>query len=269
MGYDKNYVYAATNLLDEKYYIGKTFDLNERWTNHKSSARKGSSCYFHRALNKYGAENFDLKILAETETEQEALDLERLWIILTGSYKEEIGYNLTFGGDGVRPNEATRKKESAANKGRRKTEEEKEHLRRINTGRRHSLESIAKMRIVQSGRVTSEETKAKQSAVRKGRFGGENHPMYGKKHSEESRKKMSESLSGRDSWNNGLPWGEETRQKMSEGQKKRFEDHPEDREYLSNKSKQLWRNPEYRAKMKASQDARYAREREEKLKAAA
>ena len=44
---------------------------------------------------------------------------------------------------------------------------------------------------------------------------GKNHPMYGKKHSEETRKKMSESHKGKPSWNKGIPMSKETRAKLS------------------------------------------------------
>ena len=41
-----------------------------------------------------------------------------------------------------------------------------------------------------AGKKHSDETKRKISKSKKGRCGGENHPMFGKKHSEESREKM-------------------------------------------------------------------------------
>lgn len=48
---------------------------------------------------------------------------------------------------------------------------------------------------------------------------GNNHPMYGKKHTEETRLKISNSLKGKSSWNKGKSWGEETRKKISESGK--------------------------------------------------
>lgn len=58
------------------------------------------------------------------------------------------------------------------------------------------------------GRKHSEESKRKMSEARIGRFGAEKHPMYGKKHSEESKQKMSQSLIGRKT-------SDETRKKLS------------------------------------------------------
>ena len=48
---------------------------------------------------------------------------------------------------------------------------------------------------------------------------GENNPMYGKHHSEESRKKMSELQKGHTAWNKGKQLSAETRKKISEGNK--------------------------------------------------
>lgn len=51
---------------------------------------------------------------------------------------------------------------------------------------------------------------------------GKNHPMYGLHHSEESRKKMSESKKGEKNYIYGKHLSEETRKKMSESHKRRF-----------------------------------------------
>lgn len=46
-----------------------------------------------------------------------------------------------------------------------------------------------------------------------------NKNMLGKKHSEESKRKMSEALKGKTSWNKGKKFSDEARQKMSESHK--------------------------------------------------
>jgi len=65
-----------------------------------------------------------------------------------------------------------------------------------------------------SGFRHSEETRKKMSEARK----GENHPMYGKTHSEETRKKMSESQKGENNPMYGKTLSEKTRKKISESQ---------------------------------------------------
>lgn len=50
---------------------------------------------------------------------------------------------------------------------------------------------------------------------------GENHPMYGKFHSEETKIKISKANKGRLAWNKNTPRSEETKRKISETLKKR------------------------------------------------
>ena len=66
------------------------------------------------------------------------------------------------------------------------------------------------------GKTHSEESKRLMSEKKKGLYSGENHPMYGKHHSEESKKKISESNLGKDAWNTGKSWSEEYKKKMSQ-----------------------------------------------------
>lgn len=60
------------------------------------------------------------------------------------------------------------------------------------------------------GKKHSEETKKRMSDAVKGLYGGKNNPWYGKKHSEETKKKMSEIKNGKNNpnWNSGLALNE-------------------------------------------------------------
>jgi group I intron endonuclease len=106
-------VYIATCLSTEKYYIGKTIkSLNSRWSDHKSeskSSRDGCT-YFHKAIRKYGKENFIVEKLYESENDEDLKNIEMLWIRLLNSQESDIGFNLTAGGDGnSNPSEDRRK----------------------------------------------------------------------------------------------------------------------------------------------------------------
>ena len=89
------------------------------------------------------------------------------------------------------------------------------------------------------GKKHSLETRAKNSEARKGQHAGEKHPLYGighsqeakekirqarqnTTHSDETKKKMSESHLGKTPWNKGRILSEETRKKMSERAKDRW-----------------------------------------------
>ena len=98
------YVYLIYNQVNGKLYVGKGSSTS-RWNEHLKTARGGKEKYpdkfsvIHAAINKYGPPNFVFKIVEYTETDQDALDLERAWISFLRGEKY-ILYNLTDGGDG-------------------------------------------------------------------------------------------------------------------------------------------------------------------------
>lgn len=127
---EKLLVYLVTNLVTNKWYVGKTKTTEpKRWSRHLSTARSGASFAISRSIRKHGPESFHRQILAENLTWEQASDLERIWITLLESYKQEFGYNLTRGGDGVRHNEETRKKVSESLTGRTYSDEAKANMR--------------------------------------------------------------------------------------------------------------------------------------------
>ena len=93
-------IYVATNIINNKVYIGKTTkSLGRRITEHtcKTNVKKQ---YFRRAIDKYGKENFKWEIL---ETIEVSLlnEREKFYISQYNSCNSKFGYNLTFGGDGA------------------------------------------------------------------------------------------------------------------------------------------------------------------------
>lgn len=95
-------VYLCTNLINGKQYVGITsISLGKRKSNHKTLAfRKNSQTKFHRALRKYGVENFKWEILDESfENVNELIEKEIKYIAEFNTYK--TGYNMTIGGDGA------------------------------------------------------------------------------------------------------------------------------------------------------------------------
>src|SRR5579862_2188959 len=95
-------VYIAINRLNGKCYVGQTrIGVNNRWTDHWYAARKKKQprCYFHAALRKYGRNGFDLHTIDDL-TDEEANNLEKVWICLLQSDKKHLGYNRTKGGIG-------------------------------------------------------------------------------------------------------------------------------------------------------------------------
>ena len=141
--------------------MGKTSTdvFKKRWPDHKSAARKGGKYYLYNAIRKYGEDNFIVDILATTSTEQEANNLEKVWILLLKSHDEKFGYNLTLGGEGqcgAIVSEEQRRKHSEKLKGRfvgekaywygKKRPDISEPLRRANLGKKQTPETLEKKR---------------------------------------------------------------------------------------------------------------------------
>lgn len=85
-------IYKITNLLDNKIYIGKDKHNNPKYF--------GSGLKIKYAINKYGILNFIKEIIEECSNEQELNIREKYWINYFNSTNRNIGYNITFGGDG-------------------------------------------------------------------------------------------------------------------------------------------------------------------------
>ena len=98
----KNYeIYLITNIVNSKIYIGlSTRGGKFCYFSHISNAKCNSNLPIHRAIRKWGMRNFELKILASTESFEELKELEIKYIKEYNSNNLNFGYNLTKGGDG-------------------------------------------------------------------------------------------------------------------------------------------------------------------------
>ena len=236
-----NYIYKITNITNGKIYIGKhsTDNLNDGYM--------GSGKIIKQAIKKYGIEKFTKEYLVFCDKEDKLNWFEIFYIKKYGSTNANIGYNITYGGDGFsvgnipwntgkHHSEETCKKIGEAqigripwNKGKTYSEEYKSKLSDSHKGKHPSEETRKKMSLSRKGKPScmkgkhlSEETKKKLSEAKK----GENHPMYGKHHSVEACKKISEAKKGKPSPNKGKTTcikgkhhSEETKIKISEANK--------------------------------------------------
>ena len=62
-------IYKFTNKINNKTYIGQSKSIETRYKRHLYDANKGSKTIFHRALIKYGIENFTFEIIEECNKE--------------------------------------------------------------------------------------------------------------------------------------------------------------------------------------------------------
>jgi hypothetical protein len=83
-------------------YVGQTTrTLKQRKSSHLSSSKKGSTYYLHRAIRKYGAENFKWEVIYNASSEEELNEKETFFIKEYNTNSQD-GYNLTEGGRGIR-----------------------------------------------------------------------------------------------------------------------------------------------------------------------
>ena len=167
-----------------KVYIGITTQTPKvRW----QYGNGYKSCkLFYNTIIKYGWENIKHEILFSNIDEGRAKDLE---INLIKHYKNlGISLNITDGGDGT-------------------------------LGMQWTPEMREKLRISKLGSKASESTKKRMREVRAGTNKGENNPMWGRTHSEETKRKMSISRRGPNNWRYGSHITEMERVKFREAQK--------------------------------------------------
>jgi len=93
-------IYQAINMINNKSYIGQTVQNFDLYKNGhiENALEKNSQKYFHRAIRKYGKENFEWKILFQDYCHPNKLDeLEIFFIAYYDTFKGP-GYNMTIGG---------------------------------------------------------------------------------------------------------------------------------------------------------------------------
>jgi group I intron endonuclease len=205
----KSGIYKITNTVNQKIYVGSAVNLQARFNNHKSHLRKNThhSIKLQRAWNKYGEDAFIFSVIEFVHETENLIKREQFYFDVLIPFGKN-GYNIaTVAGSilGVKRSDETKEKLRIASGSRTHTEETKikiseskkgnsKHYPMTDSGRKSFLEKM-------KGRKLSPEHRAKCSLG-----------MKGKKHSEETKKRMS------DAQKNIAP---EIRQIMNEGNKSR------------------------------------------------
>lgn len=105
-----NYIYKIVNKTNGKIYIGKTtYTVDYRWIQHVSAATSDKekddyNYLLHKAIRKYGADNFVVEVVEEVEDELKLSSREMYWISHYNSCileEDSNGYNMTYGGEGA------------------------------------------------------------------------------------------------------------------------------------------------------------------------
>ena len=207
------FIYRIINVVTNDFYIGKTkHSISQRFRSHINTVRRGSSSHLHRAIRKYGKQNFIVENIESVSPEQSLSEREIYWIAALQPH-----YNMTNGGEGalgrvISPQ--TRKKMSDARKGVSPwnkgktgvyTDETKERMKISwfghngkkpwNVGVSHTEETKHKISATRKGTSPTEEARRRMSLSKMGNtnaLGSKNGPR-----SEEVKQKISLAKKGK------------------------------------------------------------------------
>lgn len=223
-------VYQILNTNTDKRYIGSSQNIIGRLNDHIKGLHAGNhhSNYLQRAWNKYGPSSFKFQSI-EICSKDKLIEREQYWMDFYESYNSEKGYNAApKAGNcrGVKHTEETKEKlRNAWSYEKHVTPEIIEKRRQARLGYKFSEETKQKIGIANKGKKRTDEQRAVISEYGKGRIpwnkgkklGTQSAelvekrvaPLRGRPRSEEIKKKISTSRKG-------IVFSEETKKKMSD-----------------------------------------------------
>lgn len=129
-------IYLIKNKINGHLYIGKSKHVERRYSQHIcKSLDKNSKEYnypIHRAIRKYGKDNFVLEILERIEPydENKANERERYWIKRFNTFLNNKHYNASSGGEVVCDREVSKETREKLSKSQKKQYQTKEGKQR-------------------------------------------------------------------------------------------------------------------------------------------
>lgn len=150
-------VYIITCLINEKYYIGYSNNIQQRLKDHLKTLRRNihDNIYLQNSWNKYGEENFTFEVLEEYSNENFILSsMEHYWCNLLQAHNPNYGYNIkpTHPFGQVIHSEHTRKRLSEAHKGKKVSVETREKMSKSKKGIKASKETRDKLSKLKKGK---------------------------------------------------------------------------------------------------------------------
>jgi group I intron endonuclease len=220
------YVYKMTNLVNGRVYIGKTIrGYRQRWKEHKDELNRGQhyNAWLQEDWKTYGEDGFTFELLVQCNSEEEANETKKRFILWYGSYNPVRGYNRTFGGDGGTHTDEVKQQISKTLTGFKRppmSEETKEKLRKAALAQweRQRAEGYKYPPVSESTRTKLRAARAKQpppSELAKVRMGASWRGKQKPPMSEATKQKIREARARQ------APISEEGRRRISEFHKNR------------------------------------------------
>ena len=114
----KYIVYIYTNKYNNKKYVGMTNQsLKARCGNNKFTDYRNCT-EFYQAIQEFGTEAFESRIVGEFLHVEQAEEMERRLIAMLRTQEKTYGHNLRAGGKGGEHSDKTKERIGKANKGK-------------------------------------------------------------------------------------------------------------------------------------------------------
>jgi len=181
-------IYKINNLVTGGAYIGQSSDIQRRMAKHWYTLKNGTHANEHlqHSFNDHGQENFQYEIVEVLNDISEFDEREMYWIDFYKSNARDYGYNIEHGGQ----------------HNRIVVEETRLKMRNARLGKRISPEIVAKLKLKTVPQSVREQIS--KTMKERGINVGNKNPRYGKQgarlgmvNSEETRKKIKESIAGK------------------------------------------------------------------------
>lgn len=206
------YIYITENIINGKRYIGQK--KSDKFLDKKYL---GSGSILKKAIEKYGEESFKVSLICECDSKEELDEMEIYYIQLYNAQNDDNFYNLTRGGEsglggpkfkGHKHTDEAKKKisESLSGEnnpffGKTHTEECKQRMREKAKYRKPvSQETREKLSKIHKGVKFTDEHRRKISEAQKGEKGNN----YGKKLSDDTKTKISNTVHNQVWMNDGI-----------------------------------------------------------------
>lgn len=225
-------IYKITNKVNGKIYIGFTLiGLKARWRQHVYNARSNTKSYLYSAMRKHGIEQFSVEIIESMVEESRIHEREIYWIAKLKSSIAKIGYNCTSGGDGARHTESS----LAKMRGRKHKPESIEKMRQAQKGKTISPEHAFKLGFWR-GKTIPPEIAAKRAVAVKNAWTPEKRAAWAEKMKARYADWTPEM---RTAWGQRFTPSDEARRKCSKASKDWWDAHPEAKEKMRERQKNL------------------------------
>lgn len=140
------FIYITTNKINNKKYVGLCSMKKDNWESYL-----GSGKLLHRAIKKYGKENFERQIIQYCDTIEEAIQVERKFILDNECHLKENWYNIAVGFT------------TQGSKGKKQTEKHKLAMQKLLTG------------VPKSEEMRKKQSQTRKERIKEGKYSFNNH----------------------------------------------------------------------------------------------